>query len=96
MGSHKDQWQEDQSEEMKSLRVRRVRRGWTGETQEGGGQGFQHVLPSAWLVCAAHLSSSVVLLSLFSACLPRLVSQLNDEQGPGRMYWVLPRCPSLR
>lgn len=71
-------------------------RGWTGETQEGGGQGFQHVLPSVWLVCAAHLSSSVVLLSLFSACLPRLVSQLNDEQGPGRMYWVLPRCPSLR
>lgn len=95
MGSHKDQWQEDQSEEMKSLQVRRV--GGDGlEAQEGGGQGFQHVLPSAWLVCAAHLSSFVVLLSLFSACLPRLVSQLNDEQGPGRMYWVLPRCPSLR
>lgn len=26
----------------------------------GGGQGFQHVLPSTWLVRAAHLSSSVV------------------------------------
>lgn len=79
MGSQRDQWQEDQSGETKRSQVRQVRLGWTGERQEGEGQGSQQALPSE--VTIFHLA--FLCLAVFHlSCLHR-------------MYCVQPHCPSL-